>query len=157
MNILKSVKNFMGIGGVKVELTAPGQAAKADGKVSGKVTLTTKSDQHVKEVFVKVVERWTTGRGDEQQTKELELGKVMLTSAEFDIKTGEVKEFSYTCPFQILKSNADQLKEKGGALGALGSVAKFASGERSEYFVEAHADVKGAALDPSDKKAIKLV
>ncbi|MFZ1693248.1 MAG: hypothetical protein WAT74_08640 [Flavobacteriales bacterium] len=39
----------------------------------------------------------------------------------------------------------------GSILGA------FANAEKSEYFVEAEADVKAAALDPSDKKAIKLV
>lgn len=58
---------------------------------------------------------------------------------------------------ELIKSNADSLKEKGGALGALGKMGKFANNEKSSYFVDATVDVKSAFLDPSDKKDIKLV
>jgi len=75
----------------------------------------------------------------------------------FAIKTGETKEIPYTVPFKILKSDSDELKEKGGALGAIGKLCAFAKAEKSEFVVEAEADVKAAALDPSDKQPIKLV
>ena len=73
------------------------------------------------------------------------------------IKAGETKEVAFTLPFAMLKSSNDRLKEKGGALGAIGSIGAFANNEKSEYFVDADVDVKSAALDPSDKKQIKLV
>jgi hypothetical protein len=60
-------------------------------------------------------------------------------------------------PFSLLKSENDQLKEKGGVLGTLGKVGAFASNEKSKYFVNAEVDVKSAALDPSDKKEIRLM
>ena len=56
----------------------------------------------------------------------------------------------------MLQSNADSLKEKGGALDKIGSLSKFANNEKSAYFVDATVDVKSAYLDPSDKKDIKL-
>jgi len=156
MGFFQTIKNKLGIGGVKVSLQVPGQGSKSAGTVDGKITLTTKSEQEVVAVKVKLIEEYTTGRGDTKKTKEFTLGEVNVSGG-FNIKPGESKELSFNLPFTILKSNNDELKEKGGALGALGKVSSFASGEKSEYFVVAEADVKSAALDPSDKKAIKLV
>jgi len=146
----------MGIGGVKVELQVPAEASKADGTIAGKIILTTKSDQEVKDIEVKVIEEYTTGRGDDKETKEYTLGVAKFSEA-FTIKEGETKEIPFSVSFAMLKSNNDELKEKGGALGALGKVGAFADNEKSKYFVEADVDVKSAALDPSDKKQIKLV
>ena len=156
MGLIQTIKNKLGIGGVKVVLEAPSQASKDEGKVEGKVTLTTKSEQLVTEITVKVIEQYSTGRGDDKETKNFTLGSVKLP-ANFTIKSGETKEFPYVLDFQLVKSSNDELKEKGGALGAVGSLAKLANKEKSAYFVEVEVDVKGAVLDPSDKKEIKLV
>lgn len=156
MGFFQNLKDKMGIGGVKAELQIPGQAAKAEGMVHGKVILTTKSEQEVVSFKVKMIEEYTPGRGDEKKTKEFELGS-FNGSAGFAIKPGETKELAFSLPFTILKSSNDELKEKGGALGTLGKVGAFAAGEKSEYFVKAEVDVKAAALDPSDSKPIKLV
>lgn len=102
---------------------------------------------------VKFYEEFTKGMGDDERTKEFELGSVTIPG-NFTIKPGETKEIPFNLPFVIAKSNADSLKEKGGALG---SVAKFENKEKSEYFIDAEADVKNAALDPSDNKEIKIV
>ena len=156
MGFFQNIKNKLGIGGVNVSLTVPAQAEKTAGTIEGKITLTTKSEQLVSGIEVKMIEEYTTGRGDDKTTKELTLGELKL-SEEFTIKPGETKEIAFTLPFSIIKSNNDELKEKGGALGALGKVGAFADNEKSEYFIEADVDVKSAALDPSDKKQIKLV
>lgn len=156
MGFFQGIKNKLGIGGVKVQLQVPGQVSKTDSSVDGVVILTTKSEQEIVTVMVKFIEEYTTGRGDDEKTKEFELGVVSLPG-NFTIKPGETKEIPFNLPFQFAKSNADSLKEKGGALGALGSVAKFANKEKSEYFIDAEADVKSAALDPSDNKEIKVV
>lgn len=156
MGFFQTIKNKLGIGGVKVTLQAPGNASKAEGKVEGKVVLTTKSDQDVVSITVKMIEEFTTGRGDDKKTKTFTLGETKITEG-FTIKTGETKEVAYTLPFSALKSSNEELAEKGGALGAIGKLGAFASNEKSEYFVVAEADVKSAALDPSDKKSIRLV
>ena len=144
------------IGGVKIAIQAPGQASKTEGKVEGKLILTSKSDQEVVSISVKIFEEFTTGRGDDKKTSKYELGIVKITPG-FTIKAGETKAVDFSLPFSVLKSSNDELKEKGGAMGAIGKLGAFASNEKSEYFVEADVDVKSAALDPSDKKQIKLV
>ncbi len=156
MGFFSSLKNKLGIGGVKVVLQVPGQVEKSAGTFDGKVTLTTKSDQQVIDLTMKLIEKYTTGRGEEKKTKEFTLGEVKIP-CNFDIKTGETKEVPFTLNFTILKSTNDELKEKGGVMGGLGKLGSFASNEKSEYSVIASADVKSAALDPNDIKDIKLV
>lgn len=156
MGFFGKVKQFLGIGGVKVELTVPAEIEKAAGNFDGSVTLTTKGELHVLEVTVKLVEEWTTGRGDEKTTKEFELGATTIASA-FDIRPGEVKSFPFNLTFELLKSKNEELADQGGALGKLGKVAMFASGEKSVFKVKAEADVKGTALDPGDSKDVKLI
>jgi sporulation-control protein spo0M len=156
MSFFQNVKNKLGIGGVHVSLQVPGQVAKGSGVVEGKIILTTKSEQEIVSYKVKMIEEYTTGRGDEKKTKTFELG-LISSPVNMVIKPGETKEFPFSLPFSLLKSDNDQLKEKGGVLGALGKMGSFASNEKSEYFVDADVDVKSAALDPSDKKEIRLM
>ena len=156
MAFFSKIKQFLGIGGIKVEVACDTSVPKDAGNVSGTIKLTSKSDQHVLTLGVKMVEEYTTGRGDDKSTQEIELGTLDVASA-FDMKAGEEKVIEFSLPFELVKSNADELKEKGGALGALGSVAKFANAEKSEYFIEAECDVKGTALDPSGKIEVQLV
>lgn len=156
MVFFDNVKNKLGIGGVKVNLQVPGQVSKDEGKIEGKVVLTTKSEQEIVEIEIKLQEEFTTGRGDNKKTKWFELGAVLFSET-YTIKPGEVKEVPFTLPFRLVQSNADSLKNKGGALGTLGKLGKFANNETSSYSVEANVDVKAAALDPSDKKDIKLI
>lgn len=155
MGLFQSIKNKLGIGGVKVTLQAPGQISKDNLTAEGKVTLTTKSEQQIVEITVKVIEEYTTGRGDDKTTKEFTLGSTKLPS-DFTLKAGETKEIAYSFGFELLKSSNDELKEKGGTMGKIGSLAQFANGEKSAYFIEVEVDVKSAVLDPSDKKEFKL-
>jgi hypothetical protein len=156
MSFFAKVKQFFGAGTVKVDLSIPARVERAAGQFPGRVLLDAASDQHVLELTVTLIETWSTGRGDDRQEREFELGKIKV-AREFDMKQHDKRAFDFVLPFELLKSENDRLKDAGGAIGMLGKAASFASAERSEYRVVAEADVKGAALDPSDKKAILLV
>ena len=156
MGFFSKVKNVMGIGGVKVVLEVPTNVKKDDKQVSGKLLLTSKSDQHILSVEVTLVEEYTTGRGENKDSTEFDLGQY-VDNKPFDIKAGEQKEIPFTFNFDILKSENDKLKEKGGVLGAAGKLGSLMDNEKSRYFVKADVDVKGVAFDPGDEKNIKLV
>lgn len=156
MKLLQIIKNKLGIGGVKVKLLVPGQIEQNSNTVPGIVELTSKSDQEIINMRFVFIEEFTKGRGENQTTRAFELGETVLNNS-FLIKAGENKSFDFELPFQLLKSNADNLKEKGGAIGKIGSIAKFANNEKSAYYIKAEVDVKSAALDPHDKKEVKLV
>lgn len=156
MGFLQNIKNKLGIGGVSVALQVPAQIAKNAGTAQGKIVLTTKSEQEIVSLTVKMIEVYTTGRGEEKKEKEYTLGEMKLPGG-FSIKTGETKEIPFNLPFALLKSNNDDLKEMGGAMGTIGKLGAFAANEKSEYFIKAVADVKSAALDPDDKKPVRLI
>lgn len=156
MSFFSKVKQGLGIGTAKVELQVPGQIVKSSGEVAGKIILTAKSAQKVKSVKVLFVERYTSGRGEDQKTKEYELGKVVLDTP-FELQASEVREIEFTLPFQLALSSNQSLAEEKGALGMLGKAAVMAKGEKSEYQVQATVDLEGVALDPSDSKEVRLV
>jgi hypothetical protein len=155
MSIIAKIKQFFGIGGVDVSLAIPSQVPKASRVIDGQIQLTAKSDQHILSIEVKLMEDFSSGRGDDEETREFELG-VLNMNQPFDIKAGETRTVPFRLPFEILKSNADKLKEKGGALGALGKVAAFANAEESSFKVTVEVDVKDTGFDPSASKEIEL-
>jgi sporulation-control protein spo0M len=155
VSLFGKIKQGLGIGTAKLELQVPVQVAKDGGEVKGKVILTGKSDQKVKSVTVKMLEVYTTGRGDEKKTKEYELGVVTMPDA-FALKKDERREIEFTLPFQMTLSSSQSLAEQKGALGMLGKAAVFAGGEKSEYQVKAIADLENVALDPDDTKQVRL-
>lgn len=156
MGFFAKIKSKLGIGGVKIQIEAPGQISIEVGQVKGKFILTTKSDQDIVSMDVKLIERFTTGRGDNAKTKEFTLGQQNYAES-FSIKTGETPTYEFDFPFELLKSSSDELKEKGGAMGAIGSLGKFTKNEKSEYVIDVSVDVKAAALDPTEEVDVKLV
>lgn len=152
MGFFGKIKQFFGIGTVKVTATAPGSFSVNDPSISGSVEMLAKSDQEVVGVEVKFEERWTTGRGENKTTKSFTLGSQKFPG--FTMKAGETKKIDYTVPFSYSKSNNDRMAEQGGIVGGLGKLSKFADGEKSTFHVIATCDVKGATFDPNDVKEV---
>lgn len=153
----------MGIGGASVTLQIPDHARKEDDFISGTVTLTTKSEEEIVDISIKLVESRTTGRGEDKKTNKHTRGEVKLPGG-FIIASGDTKEFSFDLPFQ---AGAESKDLSGGEVGFKGmkgdllkSVGKFASmatNERVEHHVVVVADVKSAWRDPSDSQSIFLL
>lgn len=154
MSFWSKVKNWLGIGGVKFDLQVNPSYSKQAGTVIGKLMVTSKSEQTIKEIKVTVEELWTHGRGEQKTKKNFELG--VLTLPGFTLKAGETQTLDFTAPFNLLKSQNDRMKDQGGVVGGLGKLGSFMDGEKSEYSVVAIGNVQGVALGPSDRKAIQL-
>lgn len=155
MGFFDKIKDWLGIGGVKVELEIPGQVEKASGSISGKVILTTKKAFPVKDIKVKLEEHWSTGTGENKTSKTFDIGNITIPGG-FTISPEETKAIDFTLPFTLIKSENDRMKEQGGLMGTMGKIGAFTSGEKSEYKVVATADVDKPGLDPSKTKDIKL-
>lgn len=156
MSFFGKIKQGLGIGTASVQLQVPDRVEKESGTILGDFTVTAKSDQKVKSVKVKLVERYTTGRGEEQKTKEYVLGEIDAIGEPFDLAKDGSRKVQFSLPFSLKQSSAQSMAEKGGALGMLGKAAVMASNERSEFFVKAVCDLEGVALDPVDSKRIQL-
>lgn len=153
MGFLDTVKGWLNIGGVKVKLLEVNpRVSRSGSQITGKVLLTSKGDKHVLKLVYKFSMQKTTGRGEDKKTKEFTLAQTVWNEP-FDVKTGESKTLEFAIPYSLEKS----LKDQSGVLGAVGKFGAFAVGEKEEYFVVAECDVKGTALDPSDKVEVTLV
>ena len=153
MGLLDTVKGWFNIGGVSVKLQGVNPMVPKTGhQISGKVLLSTKTDKQVKNMAYKLVWKQTTGRGNEQKSKEYVLGESALNEP-FELKKDETKTLDFTIPYSIDKS----LKDMGGMLGAIGKIGAFATAEKNEYFVRAECGVKGAAFSPSASVPVTIV
>ena len=73
--MLKRVKKWLGIEGVKVELILPEEVKKIDGIVSGRIRFTSMNPQTVTSVHLKLIEKYIRGRRKQKLTDEYLLAK----------------------------------------------------------------------------------
>jgi hypothetical protein len=156
MGFFDKIKQFLGIGTVKVKIEANPSISKSGNSLSGKLHLSAKSDQHILSLEVKLEEQWETGSGDDKTVKEFELG-IWEDKTEFDMKANEDKTVDFTFNYELVKSENDRLADSAGSVGkALGGLGKMMNSEKSTYRLIATCDVKGAAFDPNDIFEVKL-
>lgn len=153
--MLKKVKTWLGIEGVKLELALPEELAADLRELHGFVRLSSLHAQTVDYVKIVLVERYQRGRGDEQLTDEYELGRVELHQRVHVPAEGTV-EVPFVLPFVRARSGADEIAARNFLFRGLAKAAKYASNVRSDYRVEAEAKVIGVALNPFDKQPIVL-
>jgi hypothetical protein len=153
MGLWSTIKGWFNIGGVSVKLKDVNPLVPKSGNtITGKVLLTSKDDKQVVKLDYKFIQKKTTGRGNEKETKEFTLGETTFDQP-FEIKKDESKTLDFAINYSIEKS----LKDMGGVLGGIGKIAAFASAEKLEYFVVAQAGVKGTAFGPSDRVPVQIV
>jgi sporulation-control protein spo0M len=150
------VKKWLGIEGVKVELLLPEMAFEEVGAVSGQLVFHSKNEQVVRSVNLKMIEKYSRGRGQDKLMDEYLLGEITLQQR-FVVPADEPLGVDFTLPFKLQKSNVDEFGDKNFLTGGLVSFAKKLQAVNSDYRIEAEADVEGTALNPFDRKAIKLV
>ncbi len=161
MGLFDKVKQALGIGGVKVEISVPDEVKKDNAKVDGVLCFSTKTDQDVQSVRVEFMERYDIGAGAQKRVTRTKRGSVELPG--FNIKANESKDVSFSLPFSITMSvaeaSAKDLEAKGGMLGALGKLGAMAENSKQgnrRFEVSARVDVKGS-LGAGATKEIKLI
>ncbi len=153
--MFKKVKKWLGIEGVKLELVLPEKALESEGLVKGKIRLFSKNEQSVDYIKVVMIERFSRGRKKEKITDEYQLGEIVLNQT-IAIQPEQPIEIDFTLPFELAKSEMDELEDKNLIFSGLVKVAKKFRGVSSEYYIEAEAKAQGTALDPFDKKLIEI-
>ena len=150
------VKSWLGIEGVKLELSLPEELNYRDGLVTGKIFLSSMNDHTVKQIHIKLVEKYSRGNKEEKLTDEFELGDISLEQDIF-IPANQKVQLSFELPFSPRKSDMDELQDSNVLMGGLVKAVKWLEGVSSVYRVEATAKVEGVALDPFDKSLIVLL
>lgn len=153
--MLKRVKNWLGIEGVKVELLVPETISSDSGVIKGKVRFTSMNEQTVTAISLRLIEKYSRGRKKKKLTDEYLLSAHEVNKI-VEVPKDESIEVDFEMSFDLLKSKMDQIQEKNFILKGLVSAAKKLKSVKSEYRLEVEADVVGTALNPFDRKVIQI-
>lgn len=153
--MIGKVKKWLGIEGVKLELVLPEETDIRDQLIKGSIRLMSMNPQTVTGIKVVLIEKYSRGRGREKLIDEYELGHTLINRT-YEVPAEEVVELDFELPFSILRSNIEEFGKRNFLFGGIAGLAKKLQGVRSEYRVEAEAEVKGVALNPFDRKQIVL-
>ncbi len=145
------VKKWLGIEGVKVDLELNDPFSVKTALATGKILLSSMHEQTVTGIRVKMVERYTRGRGKNKLTDEYEIGSIEL-ERKFIVPAEEIIEVDFELPFELTYSEMDELQQSNVLMGAVVGMAKKLQNVNSEFFVIAEANVSGTALHPFDRQ-----
>ena len=153
--MLKRVKKWLGIEGVKLELSVPGEIDIQDGSIDGSIYFSSMQDQLVTEIKVYLIEKYYRGRKSSKLIDEYQLGEISMID-EIEIPANEIVEIKFNLPFSVMQSEMDEIGSKNILFRGLVATAKKFKGVKSEFKILAEANVKGTALSPFDAKIISL-
>jgi len=153
--MFRKVKNWLGIEGVKIELDVPEVVTSDMSYIPGKIRFLSKTNQTIEQVELKLIERYVRGRGDEKKIDEYQLGQMMLNKA-IQVPGETSLEMEFKLPFQLKKSEMDEIGSKNFLNKGLVSIARWINAVDSKFYIIAEANVKGVALDPFVKLQIVI-
>ncbi|MCB0582129.1 MAG: sporulation protein [Phaeodactylibacter sp.] len=153
--MLGKVKKWLGIEGVKLELILPEEVDADSGEILGSIRFQSLNPQTVTSIKIAFIEKYARGRGKEKLIDEYELGASEIHQV-IEVPAEEAVEVPFQLPFSLVRSNVDEFGRRNFLFGGLALAAKALRGVNSEFRVEAEAQVAGVALNPFDRKSIRV-
>ncbi len=150
MALIKKVKDWLGIEGVKIALSLPETMDLKDRLVTGSYSISTQSDQYIESVTLILKEKYSRGRRKSKLIDEYILKEetIIIDAA---IMTDEVITQEFELTYDPLKSAMDKMGDKNFLYRGLTSIAKIIKNTKSTYTLIAEVSVKGNKLKPYDK------
>lgn len=150
-----SIKNWLGIEGLKIEFEVDDVIKPLNGQIEGSLLFYSKRIQLVESVHVKLIERYTRGRRKNKLIDEYVLGEMEYTNT-IEVPSEQFIELEFALPFELMKSDMDRMSEMNFVTRGLVEVAKKIKNAKSEFRLEATAKVKGVVVNPFVKKIIYM-
>ncbi|MDZ4710303.1 MAG: hypothetical protein SH818_18025 [Saprospiraceae bacterium] len=154
--MLGRVKLFFGIEGIKVDLDIPVEFRLTDKVIEGVLRLHSKSAQTLKTLEIKLVETYQRGRGKEKRTNEYIWGRIEWNESLYIPALGE-KIIDFRLPVTPQLSGMDEMAGKSIVHRKIASLATMLKNASSQFHVEVSTRIEGTALNPTEKKEIKLI
>ncbi len=154
--MLGRVKLFFGIEGIKVDLDVPAEFHVRDKVIAGSLRLHSKSSQTLKALEIKLIETYQRGRGKDKRTNEYVWGKIEWNENLYIPAMGE-KIIDFRLPVYPQLSGMDEMAGKSIVHRKIASLASMLKNANSVFHVEVSTRIEGTALNPSEKKEIKLI
>ncbi|MBK9105057.1 MAG: sporulation protein [Saprospiraceae bacterium] len=150
------VKRWLGIEGVKIEMILPDQVSASSGVIEGKLKFESMHVQTVTKIRITLTEKYIRGRWKSRLTDQYKIGEIELDEP-IEVPAHEVIMMDFELPFTFVKSDMDEIADKNFVFRKLVDAAKTLKNVKSEFYIEAEAEVNGTALSPFDKQEIKIV
>ena len=150
------VKRWLGIEGVKVELLIPDAIPASEEVIEGKIRFQTMHTQKVTSIRLTLTEKYTRGRFKNKLTDQYKIAEIEQVE-DIIIPADEPVEVDFALPFNVVKSDMDEIADKNIVFRKLVGAAKKIKNVKSEYTLEAEAVIEGTALNPFDKKEVNIV
>lgn len=154
--MLKKVKNWLGIEGVKVELDIPEEIKRDKGEINGSVRLFSMNAQTVTSLHLKLIEKYSRGRRKSKRVDEYLLAEKEINVL-LEVEADKTLDYQFSIQFETIQSRMDELESRNLLTRGIARAAKAIKSVESEYRVEVEADVLGTALNPFAKKVVRLI
>jgi hypothetical protein len=149
------VKQWLGIEGVKVELETPETVSEKSGTINGKIRFQSMHSQTVTAVRIKLIERYSRGRGANKLVDEYTLAEMELLE-EIQVPEGQLVEIDFSLPFKLVKSDVEAFGSRNLLFKGIAGVANFTRNVHAQFRVEAEATVRGTALSPFARRDLRI-
>lgn len=153
--MIGNVKKFLGIESVKLKLDAPDEIVSTEGVLKGKIIINSMTNQTVKSIEIKLVEKYERGRQADKLINDYIVGRVSLDKI-FKIEANKELAFEFNMPYVIVQSEMDKIGQTNFMIRACVRAAKYVHNVKSEFRLEASAKVKGNAISPFVSEEIKV-
>ena len=153
--MIDKIKHTLGIESLKIKLELVSPVLKDSGLVDVNVIYESPKTVTVQSINLECIEKYFRGRRKSKLISEYPLGELEVLDT-FQVIAGERLVKNYKVPFELLKSEMDNMADSNFVFGGLVGVAKFLKGVKSEYRIEASVKVKGTKLNPTARLVFEM-
>lgn len=154
--MLKRVKKWLGIEGVKFTVEVPEEIFLREKKLTGRLIIESRQESDIRRIKFRLIEKYSRGRGQNRLIDEYILGESRVDRM-IHVEPGEPEELVFDLPFDPLYSEMDRWESNNLLMKGMVKTAKFLRNVKSQYRLEIEPDVAGMAISPLIKKEIKIL
>jgi hypothetical protein len=150
------VKKWLGFDSVKVKIKPLEVYPRKIDTLNAELELTANASALVTYVKVKLIERYSRGRGDNQKIDEYLLGE-WTSDEEIEIDGKTPKVIFFKLPFKFQHSNIEKIEHSNLVGKGIASIFKTLKAAKSDYRLEAQCLVEDSNKNPEDKVKVVFV
>jgi hypothetical protein len=147
------IKKILGIEGVKIDVEVIQPVIKNKKLLNGTIKLSTMTEAEVVSIGIKLIEKYTRGRGDSKLINDYVIGFIELDEKIY-LKKNDMADIPFELPFILTESEMDKIENSNFITSGIVKLAKKVKGVKSEFRIEAEAIVAGTKLNPIITKEI---
>ena len=153
--MFKKLKDWLGIEGVKVELSVEESLDLSKEEVRGIALLTSQSEQFVEKLHLKLIERYSRGWRKSKLIDEYQIGETEIAVME-TVNPDKPVELAFSMHFEYTPSPVEEFGQKNILFKGLSSIARLSKNVKSDFYLLGEVTVKGNALKPYHKLSIQM-